>query len=246
MGTYWAIDLSEPATSFSREYFSQKIIGLVDLYDKTFSDWREDSELRSLEKNLTNFQKPSKLFLKGLKYSLLSYKESKGNFDVTVGAVIWKERREKIGLDKLILKDDGFKFKEDPKRLTFGGIVKGMAVGSLANWLFIKNIKNFRINAGDGNLVFSGKNFKVGWEEEIQTGTTKPNEVTFLSRSNLMQNGRRHIIGKTNKVSPVLAICTSSFKDNQDWEKIGALSDAYSTSLILDEGLDWSKYGCRK
>jgi thiamine biosynthesis lipoprotein ApbE len=185
MGTYWSVDLAEEGVSFSKEFLSQKIIGMVDLYDKTFSDWRPDSELRNLEKkHLTNFQKPSGLFLKGLEYSLLAFNESKGNFDITTGAVIWRERDKKLGLNKIILKKDGFEFVEDPKRLTFGGIVKGMAVGKIANWLYLANIKNFRVNAGDGNLVISGKNFKVGWEEEVQTGAIKPDEVIFVSRNN--------------------------------------------------------------
>ncbi len=247
MGTYWIVDIAEQGVSFSKEYLSRKVIGLVDLYDKTFSDWRIDSELRKLEKEkLNKFHRPSELFLRGLEYSLLAYNESKSNFDITVGAVIWKERKDKLGLDKLVLKENGFKFLEDPKRLTFGGIIKGMAVGRLAYWFYSNNIKNFRLNAGDGNLALSGKKFKDHWEEEIQTGLIRPDEVVFLSRSNLMQNGRKHIIGKTSQRFPVLAICSSSLENKRDWEKLGALSDAYSTSLILDKDLDWSKFGCKK
>lgn len=245
MGTYWSIDLSDPGVSYPREYLSQKIIGLVDLYDKTFSDWREDSELKALEKNLTKFQKPTDLFIKGLEYSKLGYEKSKGEFDITVGAILWKQKKEKVGFDQLELNGSKFRFKVDPIRLTFGGIAKGMAVGNLANWLYLKNIKNFRINGGDGNLALSGKNFKIGWEEEMQIGKIKPNEVVFISRSNLLQNGRKHIIGNALRTTPVLAICNSPFEENKNWEKIGALSDAYSTALVLKSNLDWSKFGCK-
>ncbi|MFI5389978.1 MAG: FAD:protein FMN transferase [Bacteriovoracales bacterium] len=245
MGTYWSIDLSDPGVSFPREYLSQKIIGLVDLYDKTFSDWREDSELKALEKNLTQFQKPTDLFIKGLEYSKLGYDKSNGEFDITVGAILWNEKKEKVGFDKLELNGNKFRFKEDPKRLTFGGIAKGMAVGALSTWLYKNNIKNFRVNAGDGNLSFIGKNFKEAWIEEKQTGPTNPQEIIFLSRSNIKQNGRVHIIGIKRGADSVKISCRSKAKDLLDWEKIGALSDAYSTALVLESNLDWSKFGCR-
>jgi thiamine biosynthesis lipoprotein ApbE len=116
MGTYWVIDLSEEGVSFSRDYLSQRIIGLVDLYDKTFSDWREDSELKALEKNLTKFQKSSDLFFKGLEYSKLGYDKSNGEFDITVGAILWNQKKEKVGFDKLERSGNKFRFKVDPKR----------------------------------------------------------------------------------------------------------------------------------
>lgn len=246
MGTYWSIDLAEEGVSFSREYLSQKIIGLVDLYDKTFSDWREESELRILEnKNLGHYQKPSELFLRGLEYSKLGYEKSKGEFDITVGAVLWKKRKEKVGFENLILDKPGFRFKIDPQRLTFGGIVKGMAVGALSSWLYSQNIKNFRINAGDGNLSFSGKNFKEGWIEEQQTGPIELSEIIFLSRSNLYQKGRIHIIGKQRGPDSVKIACRSPQKSFKEWEKLGALSDVYSKSLILNPTLDWADIGCK-
>lgn len=246
MGTYWSIDLSEAGISFPREYLSRKIIELVDLYDKSFSDWREESELRILEnKDLTEYQKPSFLFLKGLSYSKIAYEKSKGDFDITVGAVIWKKRKEKVGLNNLILDKSGFRFKIDPQRLTFGGIVKGMAIGALSNWLYKNNIKNFRINAGDGNLSFAGKNFKESWVEEEQTGHTNPLEIIFLSRSNFNQNGKVHIIGNKRGPDIVKIACRSTAKNIKDWEKIGALSDAYSTSLVLNPTLNWGDIGCK-
>ncbi len=244
MGTYWSIDLSDPGVSFPREYLSQKIIGLVDSYDKTFSDWREDSELRALEKNLTKFQKPTDLFIKGLEYSRLGYEKSNGEFDITVGAILWNQKKEKVGFDKLERNGNKFRFKEDPERLTFGGIAKGMAVGALSTWLFKNNIKNFRVNAGDGNLSFIGKNFKEAWIEEKQTGPTNPEEIIFLSRSNLKQNGRVHIIGNKRGADSVKVACRSKVKDLSNWEKMGAISDVYSKALILNPSFNWADMGC--
>jgi ApbE family len=246
MGTYWSIDIAETGKSFPREYLSKKIIDLIDSYDRTFSDWREGSELKMLEKkDLRRYQKPSSLFLRGLEYSKLAYEKSEGEFDITVGAVLWKQRRKKVGLNNLVLDKNGFYFKINPQRLTFGGIVKGMACGALSAWLYQQNITNFRINGGDGNLALSGKNFNEGWIEEQQIGKIEPSNVVFLSRSNYIQNKRIHIIGKKRGPDSVIITCGSSQKKIKDWERMGALSDAYSTALVLNSALDWGNLGCK-
>ena len=246
MGTYWSIDLAEAGKSFPKDYLSKKIIDLIDSYDRAFSDWREGSELRILEtNNLKHYQKPSSLFLRGLEYSKLAFEKSKGEFDITVGAVLWKKRKEKVGLNNLVLDKNGFYFKINPQRLTFGGIVKGMVIGAISAWFYQQNIYNFRINAGDGNLALSGKNFNEGWIEEQQTGKIDSSYVVFLSRSNYVQKGRIHIIGKKRGHDSVQITCKSFQKNYKDWEKIGALSDAYSTALVLNSNLNWEDIGCK-
>jgi thiamine biosynthesis lipoprotein ApbE len=87
-----------PNTSLVADEFKENLAQTIRKYDETFSDWSEDSELRQLEKaGLTHKQKASQLFLKGLWLSRKFYKETGGLFDVTVGAVYWKELERPVG-----------------------------------------------------------------------------------------------------------------------------------------------------
>lgn len=85
-----------------------------------------------------------------------AYKLTNGAFDVTVGALAWKALTAPVGTDELEIQPSGaFRFRRDPKRLTFGGIAKGAATGVMAAILRDADLHDFRIDAGGGNLALS-------------------------------------------------------------------------------------------
>lgn len=243
MGTLWKIDLYEPHQSVEKSLLTGTLLKVVNEYDQVFSDWNEQSELRQLEKrDLTQWQEASPLFLQGLGFAQEAYQATDRVFDITIGAVLWKELSKPVGLSLLQTKPGAFRFKEHPKRLTFGGIVKGAAVGALAKTLFEKGFRHFRIDAGGGNLALAGRAGKFAWEEEEQIGRLPLEKLAVISRSHKRTpKGEAHILlpfspsldEKEEKKEPVLVVCLADFKDAVHWDKVSAHADALSTALVL-------------
>ena len=240
MGTLWKIDLYHPIQAINKEIVKSILNKHLLHYDQTFSDWSPTSELRKLEKGMTNWVTPTPLFMKGLEYSKEAFDLTQKKFDITIGAVLWKESLKPVGLEKMRLRkkenEKQFKFLIHPKRLTFGGNVKGMALGKLSRVLRDLKIKNFRIDAGGGNLSVMGqKNSFMAWEEEAFLGPLKGDEIAFISRSKRTRpNGKKHIFSRTkkegdNKKDKSVLFCKSTKNKIENWERLASLSDAFST-----------------
>lgn len=227
MGTVWKIEVKSHGKSVLYTQMSEDIKKIVFDYDLTFSDWTDESELRKLEKkDLTQFQSATPLFLKGLTLSQEMFKQSGGYFDVTVGAVLWKELERPVGMDKLEIKADTFRFKFHPQRLTFGGIVKGMAVGEIASYLHKGGHTDFHIDAGGGNLAFASPS------------RLKEEGVTFVSNSFTKQKGRNHILNpKSGTLKEQGRIVTCHFPPSTvlTWADNGGRTDAYSKIIMMNE-----------
>lgn len=240
MGTYWIIDFGPMAKSYRFEKLESELLLLINQYDQTFSDWSPQSELRKLEKKgLTNWNAPSPLFLKGLTFAQEAYALTNQLFDVTIGAVIWNEMSLAVGLNQLERTKNSFRFLKDPKRLTFGGIVKGMAVGEMAKVLVRKyGFEHFRISAGGGNLALIGHGVLYDWEEISEANQLQKDRIIFLSRSSLTQHKKNHILNPKNtkeKAFHSRIQCYSTIDQINDWDKLSAYSDALSTVRILTQ-----------
>jgi hypothetical protein len=226
MGTKWTVAMSGVPSKREFTVIKDKLISFALYYDMTFSGWTEESELRRLEKaGLDKTQSPSELFFEGLRLSQEAFGETGGVFDITVGAIQWRALPAAVGLSVLDidLEKKSFRFRKDPKRLTFDGIAKGMALGEMAAYLIEQGVKGFVIDAGGGNLV-----------ERTSSG-----ELRFVSRSRVFKagsDGDRHVWNPADaryvqEKSEI--VCTVEDTTRSRLIYWGALSDAFSTARLL-------------
>lgn len=237
MGTVWKVS-AQTSKKLDYNKTERELSQILFSYDMTFSDWNKESELRKLESlGLTSWKTPSPLFLKGLRYSQKIFKQTAGTFDITVGCKVWKVCDKAVGLDQLHMDGKKFQFKKDPKRLTFGGNIKGMAVGALAWYLYSHKIKSFYINAGGGNLAVRGHE----WQKQVPYLKRVTKQTLFISHSYPLQKNQRHIFDPKKESSSKKQVSLScrvepEKEENFLWQ--GATSDAWSTALSLNSKLN--------
>ncbi len=230
MGTLWNFKIIGPALSLASQQNMQEDIAQKLLqYDLCFSDWSEESELRRLEQNgLEKWSKSSALFEEGLSLAHAAYQQTQGYFDVTIGAVLWKERHRPIGMNHLEFSNRNgvrhFRFHTNPKRLSFGGLAKGMVLGDLANIILTYGDFLFMIDAGGGNLLVRN---------------VQKTNLHFISQSSPLQNGRQHIFNPKNPKQALSKsarlVCQVETKQSAEILRYwGAFSDVYSKALIFN------------
>lgn len=197
-------------------------------YEMVFSDWSEDSELRRLEQGgLRGWHQASPLFIEGLRLADRAWRETSGAFDISMGAVIWKRSERATGLAGLRIEPGRFRFREDPLRLSFGGIAKGMAVGALARILARDPlIESFSIDAGGGNAA---------------EGDRAAGRFTWISRSATKPGPAAHILDPS---APAVAIdarsalrCFTAWSAADRAAEDSAMTDAWTTALVIRPSL---------
>jgi thiamine biosynthesis lipoprotein ApbE len=244
LGTIFSIKLSAKDSSFSNSRsLEHQLIKIIAKYEKTFSHWSKSSELFSLQKKgLHKLQCPSNLFLQGLALAVKMFDFSGESFDVSYKS---KLSRSLHSL-KWVKGGSCFCFKNRGVKLDFGGIVKGMCVGELAQFLYSSGVKIFLINAGNGDLAFRGKNY-------LNLDDYSPNLVFFVSNSHRyqMQNNewKIHIKDQVNFTGSLTnssqVICRSSNKDLVFWSELGSYCDAMSTSSLNNKKSFYFKGLCK-
>lgn len=230
MGTVWKVWIQSPTDrSVSKKILAEDLSQEVQKLDVTFSEWNKKSELRSLEqRGLDKFQSPSREFMTALRWAQDFHRLTDGTFDITVGAVLWKARSAPVGQAQLEIDGQKFRFRTDPQRLSFGGFIKGAAVGRLAQKLRNSGIEVFRVDAGGGNLI-----------ERHASG-----DMTLISRSASHQGKNQHIINPQNpnqKLSQTVVLeCVYTAKDREpasgtapDWAYESAKVDALTKALLI-------------
>lgn len=234
MGTSWKVEAYFTEELEREQYvkLSQDLSQIVFGHEMILSDWIEESELRLAEKRgMTRWQKASPTFASMLHLSDIAHRLSDGAFDPTIGAVLWKKTPSAVGWElELNDKMQRFRFKKDPLRLTFGGIAKGFSVGVLARSLIEKGAEAFVINAGGGNYAFWGSG---------SPNSCAKNMLCFLSHSRRKRpdNKGDHIISskKKDESRPDHLRLQCQNNPSDDLPKAGALNDAFSTALILND-----------
>jgi len=249
MGCPWRVYYVNPKISIFHERLKKKLINKAAEYDETFSDWSEESELKRIEKKSYNLLLcSSPLFLKALIFAKDFYNKTEGVFDITLG---------QGSLEYLSLSPNKkcFKFSQKyPKNLTFNGFVKGMVLGDMAKIFIRSGLKNFYINAGNGNIVFMLDEkhkdlFKLP-KEYFLKGYDK---IYFLSQSKTEQEHNmkkhQHIYNPKNRNLKLGAeskvLCSGDLNQMKQWPKISGLSDALSTALTVNPKLTIPK-NCQK
>ncbi len=226
MGSLWRVDILDRDKSLNEAPLKQQLEATLGLYERTFSDWDNSSELRRLEiRGLSRLQKASPLFLEGLKFSKTLYDSSGGIFDITTGALSWNELKNPVGLSSLEIFASSFKFHKDPKRLSFGGILKGQTTGAMARIIYSSGLREFSINGGGSSIL-----------------NVNSEGVEFISSSSaIQQNGVQHIFDPRNparRLQQNLKIsCRYKFNSQSEttfpWEWHGAETDALTKVLLI-------------
>jgi hypothetical protein len=240
MGTIWTIQWGDTEdVEVQKPLLRDTLMTDAYLYDTTFSDWMSDSELRKLEKRgLNKTQEPTPLFMQGLRLSRRAFLMSDKAFDITIGAVLWKAASEAVGMEELEIEGRKFRFKKDPKRLTFGGIAKGMLTGAMALKLWDAGLRNFRVDGGGGNVALAGDDFGEAWPELREAGKVYvKGDLLFVSRSAPLQKSRQHILDPSAPRSKIKrqaeVVCAVNARERDKWIDEGGLTDALSTALVI-------------
>jgi len=182
--------------------------------DDLFSTWRTDSEITRLAHGELELRQTSPEVRTVLELCDQILDESRGAFDVRVGADARVARREGLGLI-------------DPS-----GMVKGWALQQAANQLLETSVVNFAINAG-GDVVVGGgpapgELWRVGiqhpWERDKIAAVVEVTDV-IIATSGRYERGDHIIDPLTGQPANGLASATVISAD-------GARADAYATALL--------------
>lgn len=169
------------------ETILQEAIALCDKYEKIFSRTRPDSEIYQLNEGTLPqedgyyilSEECAELIEKGLYYSELSG----GAFDITIEPLssLWDftsgekqipdphilaEAQKRVGYEKVELKGNKIRFKEEGMGLELGAIAKGYIADKIKEFLISKGIESALIDLG-GNVLCVGERpdgeaFRVG------------------------------------------------------------------------------------
>lgn len=241
MGTLWRLVYCSKKSSFLHENLKASVIAKASEYDETFSNWSAYSELTKLQDK--GFKKevcPSSFFMTGLELAKELYSKTRGGFDISLGDGDFTSLA--ISSDKKC-----FSFlKAAPKALDFNGLVKGMAVADVARKLYKIGLRDFYVNAGNGNLAYRvSKEFQSYFFLDSKMFPFGHDVVYFLSQSNTHQThegkthqhiqepSKKHTLSEgSSKV-----VCYSTFSKCTEWVRLGGISDALSTVLSFNENL---------
>ena len=229
MGTTWRWQATDGRKTIHKEAISRQLIKIAYKYETTFSEWSKESEYSKLaEKGFKKPQFVSNLFIKGFCLSVEAYKRTQGAFDISVLS------KKKIKLTDFYYERGKFSIPQKEVKLTWGGIIKGMALGQMAECLKTSGLNHFSINAGNGNSAYYGSLAES--VDEIKKG-----QLVLLSFSKTTQKQqnqfKQHIFNPHKR--------TLSFDRNEklicyekeNWVKAAALSDAWSTALTVNPKL---------
>lgn len=248
MGTAWAIYLGPGEDRSARASVRNATLREVALLEKTFSEWAKNSELRKHERaGLTKPQVASTSFLQGLLLAKDAYALTDGIFDITIGGVMLAKLKEPAGYDKLVIQGDKFSFTKDPKRLTFGGLIKGAAVSRVAAVLWRAGFRNFLIDAGGGNLAAAGSYRGESWLAETISDGVVVDTPQWVARSNSKQGHRQHIFdpqAPNRSIERTSVVLCRASTDPDLWFREGGLTDAFTKALIIRPDLRNLPQGC--
>ncbi|TGV03197.1 FAD:protein FMN transferase [Flavivirga rizhaonensis] len=202
-GTFYEVTYS------SEVNYEKQIDSLFYVINKSMSTYQTNSDISKLNRNET--VKIDTHFRKVYEVSKIIYKETKGAFDPTIGAIVnaWDFGPEGkiVNLDSLkidslmltvgfnkVLRTDNTITKPKGTFLDFNAIAKGYAVDVIAEFLDKKGAHNYIINIG-GELHAKGINieknsgWRVGVENPNFDGTQSLSRVLVLTNEAMATSG---------------------------------------------------------
>jgi len=213
MGTDVSVDIVIEKSAVNAEKEAKKALGEVknifEKNEKTFSRFKNDSELSKINKNLNREIRISEAMAEVLELCLKFYEESGGYFDPRVIGNLEQAGYDKdfrdsdlnsteemdknlekpvgeLGNDLAINKEEGIVLIK--KRIDTTGIVKGYTVDKAAEYLKSKKFKNFIVDAG-GDMYAEGLNDKQEqWRVKVE-GLENDKIMLELSREGIATSG---------------------------------------------------------
>ncbi len=218
-GTAIGVDVRDPI----RSRILDDVFAWFRRVDDLFSTWREDTEVMRLARGEMRVHDASLEVREVLRLCDVVKIESRGAFDVTVGAdprVEWRP-----GLAAI-----------DPS-----GLVKGWALERAAEMIEAASGRNFTINAG-GDVLTRGRpapgtNWRVGiqhpWTRAAVAAVVEGTDLA-VATSGRYERGE-HIISPATGSHPTGLMSVTVIGDDL------ALADGYATAAVVlgPEGMDW-------
>lgn len=261
LGTYWHIELFEECGD--KMLLHNSIVDWLEKYESRYSRFRTDSWLSKLNRD-SEFENPDPQFVDILKLSFSYYEKTRGVFNIAIG-----EKLSNAGYDadySFTAKGHGASVPVLPEvlsvtdekitlvkgQLDLGGIGKGYAIDTLANYLQTEHkLSYFLINGGGDMYATSdhGKSIKIelahpydkslsiGNLELLHSGfaSSSPNLRAWPdSKTGIMQN---HLLTTQQKTSYVVS---SSATEADVWATTLCINQAvqspeYVHALVLDK-----------
>ena len=202
-GTFYQVTYS------SNINYQKALDSLFVVINQSMSTYQADSDISKINRNES--VKVDDHFKTVFQTSKNIYKETKGAFDPTIGAVVnaWdfgpegkvlnldslkiKRLMQSVGLKELRIIDDKL-IKPKATFLDFNAIAKGYGVDVIGKFLKSKNVKNYLVNIGGellarGTNLDSGNPWKVGVEDPNFNGTQSINQVIALKDEAMATSG---------------------------------------------------------
>ena len=218
-GTAITIDVRQPCSHDAVEH----VFSWFEVVDAVFSTWRDDSQINCFQRGELSLEQCAPALREVLELSDLVTAETRGAFDIRVGADPRVYRRP--GLAPL-----------DPS-----GIVKGWALDRAMTWLRDHEVANVAITAGGDVVVGSAPGDRDGWSVGIQhpfqrqaVAATISCEDTGIATSGRYELGDHIIDPRSGGPATGLLAATVVHADL-------ARADAYATAAIVmgDEAMAW-------
>jgi len=246
IGTRWAIDIYEEIAEQKLKILKQSIHEDIELFDKKYSRFRDDSLVSSIAEKAGEYDLDSEgRALLDLYHTL--YTLTSGSFTPLIGNILSDAGYDKtysFHSKKLVSPPEwesvlhytkNILFVKKPVLLDFGGIGKGFLIDKIGKYLKKENIDNFCIDAG-GDILYSHKSklpLLIGLENPHNTKQVI-GEVRIVNQSICASAGNRrkwgkfhHIIDPHTLKSPETVIATWVIADT------AVIADAIATCLFL-------------
>lgn len=211
IGTTWQIDLPDGLSVSTREKIFQKIRNRIDIFDRHYSRFREDSLVFEISKNAGRYSLPSDAEALFSLYENL-YRLTAGAVTPLIGNILsdagydasysleaksiisplpWEDVLERKGLQLLV---------KQPVILDFGAAGKGYLIDIVADIIRAEEVSSFCVDAG-GDMVYHNSALPLRVGLEHPTDPTKVIGVaTILNQSLCGSAGNRRKWGKFHHI----------------------------------------------
>ncbi len=246
IGTHWQIDIIDNIHPQMRSTLLEKIISLIEAFDKTYSRFRSDSLITTMSKKKGSYRLPDNAFSLMTLYKEL-YELTDHAFTPLIGQVLVDAGYDaSYSLQPGVLQrppdwDNVMEYShptlviKQPVLLDIGAGGKGYLIDLVSSLLQTNQIYNFCVEAG-GDMVYqtsSQKKLRVGLEHPDD-----PSQVidvaTILNQSICGSAGNRRKWGKFHHIiNPHTLTSPQHLKATWVVAKTGLLADALSTCLFF-------------
>jgi thiamine biosynthesis lipoprotein len=183
IGTQWSITIKDELTEHTGQMLKKEIADRIEIFDQTYSRFREDSLVRKAAKSSGNLTFPKDAKQLFALYKSL-YHITDGSFTPLIGDVLSDAGYDAVyslqpgKLRKTEKWEDVFSFTypiltmKKPAILDFGAAGKGYLVDIVGGMLQAHDVKNFCVD-GSGDLLY-----KSATSEPLRVGLEHPEDPT--------------------------------------------------------------------